>query len=140
MRLPQHGSFKYWIEGRIFREHVVYPINIETFRAMVAGTFEAMAGLIESGPWAMIVTISGEPFPPADVAQAYKELARDQSRNKNRICLAYVVPDELPGGKIARDVYTRICAQALNPQKVFSTEAEAAVWVAKMLASTAQVR
>jgi hypothetical protein len=101
---------------------------------MVADTWEAMRDLIDAGPWAMIVTISGEPLPPADVAQGYKDLAKDTSRNKNRACLAYVLTDDLPGADIARDFYRRICAQALVPQAVFATPEAADAWVAERLA------
>ena len=82
MGFSQHGTFEVYVEGRILYEQVAYPINMETFRRMVADTWAIMRDLIDTGPWGMIVTISGEPLPPADVAQAYAELGRDAARNR----------------------------------------------------------
>jgi len=134
MGFSQHGAFEVYVEGRILYERVAYPINMETFRRMVADTWAVIRELSEAGPWAMIVTLYGEPLPPADVAQGYKDLGKDAARNKNRACLAYVLTDDLPGADIARDFYRRICAQALVPQAVFATREAADAWVAERLA------
>jgi hypothetical protein len=135
MGFSQHGTFEVYVEGRILYEQVAYPINMETFRRMVADTWAIMRDLIDTGPWGMIVTISGEPLPPADVAQAYAELGRDAARNKNRAGLAYVLTDDLPAADFARNFYRRICATTLVPQCVFATQAEAEAWIAERLAA-----
>jgi hypothetical protein len=134
MGFSQHGTFEVYVEGRVLYERVAYPINMETFGRMVADTWGIMRSLIDAGPWAMIVTIYGEPLPPSDVAQGYKELGKDPTRNKNRACLAYVLTDDLPCVEISRDFYRSICAQALVPQAVFATREAAETWVAERLA------